>query len=333
MTSSWQRLSKAAPTPVVIIFSVLIGVTSWFWLPKGGLDWRDDIAPAARAWQAPWAEGLPLIPWAAVALWPLAQLPDRLATAIVNGASVVALGLVVRRLGGKDWYAIPLMLTPFGYWMMGNGQTDCLILAGLLAPRGLDVVILITKPQVAVGAIVARLRQANTWRDRVLYLAPAAVALVVSLIIWPGWPAQIANYRTVLMDAPWNWAPWPWGLPIAAWLLWRAWHTRQEVWGLLATPLLFPYVNAHTWLVAAAVAAILWPRMALAAWLVLLSAFGWLAVARWAPPWALGVYGAAMAAALVVGVVRITPKLVAWLHRLRGMRGGAKPDSIDTKPA
>jgi hypothetical protein len=324
MTTNWQRVAKAAPSPSVLVFALVIAVVSWFWLPKGGMDWRDDIAPGARAWRAPWAEGLPLIPWAAVALRPLAALPDRLATAVVNGASVVLLGLLTRRLGGKDWYAIPVMLTPLGYWMMGNGQIDCLLLAGLWASRGLDVVILITKPQVAAGAIVARLRQAGTWRQRAIYLAPAVAALLVSLVIWPGWPMQIAGYRTVLLDASWNWAIWPWGLPIAAWLLWRAWQTGKEAWGLLATPFLFPYVNAHTFVVAAAVAAVLWPRAALAAWLVLWAAFGWLTVITYAPPWAAWVYGAAMAVVLVVATARVTP----WL---RGRR--AKAAEAQQEPA
>jgi hypothetical protein len=155
MANFWERSVKAMPHWTVIAFAALVAMLSWFLLPDGGWDWRYAYAPAARTWWAPWTQGLPLVPWAAVALVPLAAMPDRLATTLVNGSSVIAISLVARRLGGKDWYAVPVMLTPFGYWMMRNGQVDGLILAALLLSYGFDALILITKPQVAAGAIVA----------------------------------------------------------------------------------------------------------------------------------------------------------------------------------
>ena len=323
-----HRLIGAAPGRSLVIFALALGVISWFWLPKGGLDWRDDIAPGARSWRTPWAEGLPLVPWAAIAMWPLAQLPDRLATAIVNGASAVALGLVVRRLGGKDWYAIPLMLTPFGYWLMGNGQLDCLIFAGLLASRGWDAVILLTKPQVAIGTIAARISQVGSWRKRAAYLIPASVAVALSLFIWPGWPLRIAEYGKDLLDAPWNWSLWPWGLPVAMWFLWRAWVTKQEIWGILATPLLFPYVNFHTWLIAASALAILWPKFALAIWFLIWAAAGWLAVAMFAPGLITVAYTGLVVAVALGASVYFAPQLMATFRsaRKRGPRRYSQND-------
>jgi hypothetical protein len=325
---TWDRVVKAMPHWSVLAFAALVAVLSWLLLPDGGWDWRYAYAPAARTWWAPWTQGLPLVPWAAVALIPLAALPDRLATTLVNSSSVIAISLVVRRLGGKDWYAVPVMLTPFGYWMMRNGQVDGLILAALLLSHGLDALVLITKPQVAAGAIVARLKQQGTWRRRAIYLSIPFVALLVSFIVWPGWPIKTAAVGASLVNTSWNWAVWPWGLPIGAWLLFRAWRTGQETWGILATPFLFPFVNAHSWLMAVAMAVVLWPRLSLGLWLAMCIAFGWFAAALWGPTWLVWVYGGAVSLALIAAIVRVTPVLKGRLSRAP-LRREAASSEID----
>lgn len=104
--------------PVVIIFAIIVAVGSWIQLPEGGFDWRNDIGPGARHWwPAPWEEGLILAPWGAMLLSPLGCLPDRLATALTNGLSVIIIALVARKFDGPDWIAIPILLSPPGYWL------------------------------------------------------------------------------------------------------------------------------------------------------------------------------------------------------------------------
>jgi hypothetical protein len=149
-------------------------------------------------------------------------------------------------------------------------------LAGLLVFNGLDPLILVLKPQVAAGAIVARVRRAGArwW----VYLAPLAVILAVSLVVWRGWPGGLLSYRELLISGDWNSAVWPFGLPFGLGLLWWAWRTGDERFGIVATPLLFPYVNMPSYLGLLAVLAIRWPRWALLAWLVMAALVGWLIV-------------------------------------------------------
>jgi|SRR5579859_1250726 len=290
----WRRVARAAPGPVVIICALAMMVGSYLWLPAGGLDWRHDIAPAARSWfSAPWLKGLPLLPWAGLLLSPLGALPDRIATALVNGVSVIALGLVVRAMGGRDWMAIPLLASPFGYYMFGNGQTDCLVLAGLLLTNGLDLLVLILKPQVAFAVVVSRVRRAGPrWP---VYLAPLAVVLALSLVVWPGWPWGLAAYAPVLLPGWWNWSIWPWGLPVAAFLLWRAWRTRDDRLGVAATPLLSPYLTAPSYLGLLAALAAWRPQVVWAAWLLFWAAAGWYAIATWGSLTAAMIYAVAVA--------------------------------------
>jgi hypothetical protein len=274
---TWLRLHWA-----ILVCALAVAVGSWVLEPTGGFDWHNDIARAARNWwPAPWQEGLPLAPWAAMLLSPLGGLPDRLATAITNGASVIVLALVIGHYGGPAWLAIPLLISPFGYWLFRNGQTDCLLLGGLLIFNGLDPLILVLKPQVAIGAIVSRFKRAQAQRWR--YLLPLGIGVALSLVIWWGWPRGVLHYAPVLLSANWNSAAWPYGIPVGIVLLWLAWRSGDDLWGIAATPLLFPYVNLPSYLGLLAVLAARWPRWVILGWLIqvaIIAAFAVIAIGR-----------------------------------------------------
>ena len=256
----WPRLS-----PLVWIFAGVILVGSWFLFPDGGFDWRNDIGPGARHWwPAPWDHGLILAPWGATLLSPLGGLPDRIATALTNGMSVLVFALVARKLGGPDWIAIPVLISPPGYWLFYNGQTEWLILIGLLFFNGLDIAFLMLKPQIALGAVVARLRRASDqWKH---YLLPSFLLFLCSLIVWPMWPLKILEAAPTLTAGSWNSALWPWGIPVGIFLLWYSWKYADERWGIAATPFLFPYINLPNYLGLMIALAARWPKWALIAW-------------------------------------------------------------------
>jgi hypothetical protein len=187
--------------------------------------------------------------------------------------SVIVLALVARHFGGPEWVVVPVLLSPAGYWLFRNGQTEWLILAGLLFFNGLDVLLITLKPQVALWVIVPRLRRAGSrW---LMYLAPALVIGVASLVIWPGWPGHLLAFAPVLIGGEWNSSMWPWGLPVGLFCVWRAWQSRDDCWGVIASPLLFPYVNLPSYLGLLLVVAARWPRWFLLIWgLVLLGSLG-----------------------------------------------------------
>jgi hypothetical protein len=264
----WRWPANLRLHPAVWLMTLGVMLASWIWLPEGGFDWRRDIGPAARQWwPTPWragVNGLPLMPWAALLLSPLGGLPDRVATTVTNGLSVIVVALSLRRFGGPDWMALPVLATPIGYWLFRNGQTEWLMLTGLLFYNGLDVLVLILKPQVAAGVIVSRLRRAGAhW---LAYLLPALIMGVVSLIIWPGWPVGILNFAPVLLSGEWNSSLWPWSMVVGLGCLWRAWQTGDDRWGVVATPFMFPYVNLPSYVGVLIVLAARWPKWFLLVW-------------------------------------------------------------------
>lgn len=259
----WPRLH-----PGVWAFAALVFVGSLVLLHDGGQDWRNVMAPAARAWwPAPWENAIPYPPYLGIILSPLGGLPSREATAINNAAAVLVVALVIRRFGGPWWGAAVVFLTPSGIWHFTNGQIDWLALAGLLWFNGLDLVLFTLKPQVALWVAVARLRRTGSawWR----YLAPTCFIAIASLVIWPLWPVHVARLGQAVIDDPYNASFWPWSLPLGAFLVWRAWETGDDRYGLAASPLLFPYVNWPSYIGLLALLVSCWPRVTLSAWAIM----------------------------------------------------------------
>jgi hypothetical protein len=264
---------------LAIVLALAVAVASWIVLPAGGYDWYWAFGPAARHWRpAPWLYDLPYLPWAALILAPLGALSDRLATAIVNAGSVLAMVAILRRYGGQAWLAVPLVLSPFAFQMFDLGQADLLILAGLLLSNGLDLIVIVIKPQVAAGAIAARLSRAGR-RHVLAYVAPLIALSLVSLAIWPGWPAALLQTSREHQAVSWNVAPWPWGVPLGLALLWRAWRHGDDAAGVIATPLLVPFINAQTLLAPLVIVAARWPRWFLVAWCAAWGLVGYLVIA------------------------------------------------------
>lgn len=248
-----------------------MGVISWIWLPNGGLDWREFFGIAARHWWPdPWAylQNFPYVPWTGLILSPLGGVPDRLATAIVNALAVVVFAWLAQRLGGPDWVAIIVLVSPPGFWMFRNGQMEWLALFGLLLFDGTDWLWLAIKPQLTIGLLVPRLKR--TRGQWIRYLAPIVIAGILSLLIWPGWPLRAwPEVSPHWLTANWNWSIWPWGVPIALFLLWLAWRRGEDWLGLVASPLLSPYVNMPNYLGLMVALAARWPRWALGIWVSL----------------------------------------------------------------
>jgi hypothetical protein len=284
---------------VALGLALAVGIGSWVLLPIGGFDWRHFFGPAGRDWHpAPWLHGVPYLPWAALGMAPLAWLPDRLASALVNGLSVVAMVAILRRHNAPAWLAAPLLLSPFGYFLFINAQTDVLILAALLLPAGYDALVLAVKPQVAAGLLLARFAKASrvSARAALAYLAPLALMGLVSLIVWPGWPPALYAMGREHLSAGHNVAPWPWGIPVGLGLLWLAWRRGDELAGAWASPLLVPFLNLQSLLGPLVLTAARWPRGFMAGWCVMMGQILWLGVPLLIPRAAL----AAQVAGLVV---------------------------------
>lgn len=253
-----QRIPRKEKFQFVVIlwFAFIVAAISWQGMPDGGLDMREDILPSLINWVAPWKEGTPLFPWAVVILMPLHLLTPRLATALINVISVILLSLVIRKYQGNILLGIPLLLSPLGYGLFSNGQTDAIVLAGMLLPPGLDL-LLFWKPQVMGHAFWVRGR-----KNLKIYLVSGGILFLLSFFVWGFWPIEVFLFgRDHLLNGWWNKSMWPYSIPVGTILVYLSIKKQDEAYGIIASPLLFPYVNAPSYLGLFAVIASKWPRV------------------------------------------------------------------------
>jgi len=165
------------------------------------------------------------------------------------------LALILRR-GGRAWSVLAVMTSmPFLLLMITVNLDWLPALAFLIEDKGLALPFLLIKPQVGALAALAWLRKGG-WR----ILLPTAVLLLLSFAVYGWWPSQVyANARHIggngLVHVFWNAAPFPWGAPLGAWALVRAWRREDEFAGVCATLLLAPYWSYYSMTVLYALAA------------------------------------------------------------------------------
>jgi len=152
--------------------------------------------------------------WVAVALIPLALLPVPVASAIwtIGGAlaAVAALRLLLRRycggvpvihtLAGLTLFAsqpgrLTVLLGQWGFVLLAaSAAAVALLSAGRAGRAGASASVFIAKPQplvaAAVGLAAAAVTRGQARRFMLAGLGIAGLALAVSLIVLPGWPAE-----------------------------------------------------------------------------------------------------------------------------------------------
>lgn len=173
----------------------------------------------------------PFLPYTRYLLMPLTWMNWRVSFAIMNGITVMAIALGVRRNGGSYLSIIFALLNPIPWMLMWVGHPDGLALAGMLVGF---IPLTLIKPQLTIFSAL---------QSRKLLFWTLSLILVV-LVIWPYWPSSVFHNTLVRHEAAFGWPVLGWpvmvlGLVMLAgagrdpWLLMSA--------GCLVTPDLLPY--------------------------------------------------------------------------------------------
>ena len=241
--------------------------------------------------------------------------------ALLTWESLVGLSLagvtlaVLKRAIHPASAALALLTLPL-FWSVLIGQLEGLITLGLTALPWLTPLALL-KPQVSTFAFLARRT----------YLLAFLVWLGLSLLIWGPWPIQMLGIRSYIAEVRLiiDVTLFPWGLPLAALLLWlsRGDMDMLMLAGAAATPYLLPY---NLLPVVPAIAR-LRPRAAIIAsllsWLPLSA--NWLGPVGWWLCWAF--IGYLWLALAVQRYPRFAPR--AWWQRLRAEQAHLRGDAVD----
>lgn len=222
----------------VIALGLLIYVLQAYYPPA--VDWEHSFSPLSEHWRDPYL--IPTFtspPWV-IALLPHAWLPLKLGNAVNLFLNIAVILAVIRRYGG-GWKLMLLVFTsPNFFDLARTNNVDWIPMLALLLPNSLGLPLLAIKPQALGGAALIWWKRNNfSWK----MLLPLTAVLAASFLIWGTWPL-----RTGLPEnaAWWNFAPWPLGILLGLYMLWRAYQANDEIIAAAATPFLVPFIAPYS---------------------------------------------------------------------------------------
>jgi hypothetical protein len=263
-----RPLSPAGLAVLGVSFVALV-VTATLALPPA-YDWVEVWRPGALALlagQSPY-DTVPYFstpPWVAIALIPLALLPEALGQALVFVGSLIALVWAAHRLGAGRVATIAFILSPPSLDMLIHSNLEWLVLLGAVLPAPVGMVLVLVKPQ--IGAALAlfwaiEAWRTSGWRGVLRVVGPVALLYLASFAVFGFWPAVYARFVPLAGITA---SLWPVALPVGMVLLAQALRSREPRWAMAAGPCLSPYVLFHSWIIA--LAAVLPDRLiTLVAW-------------------------------------------------------------------
>lgn len=204
-----------------------------------GVDWVETFSQVWRQWRDPYA--IPTFanpPWI-FALLPHAILPLAWGNAINFGLNVAALVAISRRYGGDGLTLALVFTSPPFFDLARTNNVEWIPMLALLLPPSFGLPLLVLKPHTLGGIVLIWWKRAT---NRLLLLLPLAAVVALSFVIWGFWPGRMWSPQQTM----WNFAPWPLGLPLAAYLLYRAYQADDVIMAAAATPFLTPYIAPYS---------------------------------------------------------------------------------------
>jgi hypothetical protein len=233
---------------LLVILGVFLVVVMKF-LPAG-VDWLHVFRPAALAitrWQSPFSiDGYFNAPWAAIALIPLAVLPEKLGYGLLILFSLMAFAYTAHRLGAGKIAILFFLLSPLVMHGLLNGNIDALVALGFVLPPQIGLFFILIKPQMGIAVAVYWL--VETFRERgirgfISVFGPVILVTLVSFLFFGLWPLRFEEE----IDLWWNASLWPASLPVGIVLIVTAIRHRRIEYAMAASPCFSPYVLFHAW--------------------------------------------------------------------------------------
>lgn len=203
------------------------------------IDWIGTFTKISDHWRDPYAiPSFTSPPWIMIFV-PHAWLPVAWGNALNLCLNILLIALVIRRFNG-GW---PLMLlvytSPPFLDLARTNNVDWIPLLALLLPPMWGLPILALKPHSLGGVTVIWWKRST---QKIRLVMPLVVVIGLSLAIWGMWPLKIQS----LGNVQWNFAPWPYAIPLGVYMLYRAYRTDDEFLAAAATPFLVPYIAPYS---------------------------------------------------------------------------------------
>ena len=223
-------------------FAAIIVLLCFAFLFPIGRDWQTWDVTTIGQIQAPYSmPNFAGMPFAFFAL-PHALLNIDIGNAINLTLNILVIAAVAHKYAGKDWHiAVAITMTsPMGVNLLMSNNIDWIPLtAFLVAGDWLAYPLLAMKPNVLAGMALIRFKR----NPSPIALIPLIVMLIASVLIWGSWWTHLGHGLTAVA---WNFAPFPYLIPVGLYLLWKAWRSEDEIIAACASPLLVPYFAPYS---------------------------------------------------------------------------------------
>jgi hypothetical protein len=237
--NSRQRILELILIVFILIFLIII---LWIVYPVG-VDWKLSYHASYQHFRSPYKNSaFAGISWILFML-PHALLGVALGNSINFAIHIIVLGAIIWKNKG-GWLAVVLTFTsPLFLDLARTNNVDWVPALAFLLPPMWGLPLLLAKPQTLGAAALIWWKQK---RFSLKMLLPTLAIALFSFLIWGNWlPAMFAAGKTISGSA-WNFAPFPFGLPIGAYLLSRAYKANDDILAAAASPFLFPYFAPYS---------------------------------------------------------------------------------------
>lgn len=179
-------------------------------------------------------------PYAYFAL-PHVLLDISIGNAINLALNILVIAAVAYRYAGKQWHiAFAIAMTsPMAINLIMSNNIDWIPLSAFLVADWAAYPLLAMKPQVLGMAAIIRFKR----NPYLLPLIPLIVLVIASIAIWGAWWQHLGGG---LFNVAWNFAPFPYMIPVGLYLIWIAWKREDEIIAACATPFLVPYFAPYS---------------------------------------------------------------------------------------
>jgi hypothetical protein len=226
---------------VGIIAAAMIAMVALFnaYYPPA-VDWEFTFSPLSEHWRDPFV--IPTFtnpPWVTLLL-PHAWLPLQLGNAVNLALNILMISAVIWKFKG-GWQTMLLVFTsPVFFDLARTNNITWVPLLAVLLPPAWGLPVLAIKPHTIGGAALIWWKRA---KFSLKMLVPAVVVVGVSFLFWGFWPGKIG---LIASSGIWNFAPWPLGIPLGLYMLYRAYKNDDEFLAAAATPFLTPYIAPYS---------------------------------------------------------------------------------------
>lgn len=251
MKSDWRKILAAAGLLVTLAVAVFMasGLPSADWLPI-----YDAAARHALAGYSPYDRLYPDCqhcvfvnpPWALLILFPFTVLSPALSRGLIFVVSIICLIYFGWRARARPVALAAMILSPTIVGSLLAGNLDALILLGMFLPPAWGLLLLMLKPQIALGVALFYAfdyLRARKWSALLWAFTPVTLAGLVSAFFFPDW-LELLGYMPV---NPWNRAIFPYGVPLGLALLALAFWRKNPFYALAAGPFLSTYLTFYSY--------------------------------------------------------------------------------------